>query len=132
MRSIVALGHELGKSVVAEGVDTWLVCERRRIEERTRPVALYAGDRLLEAPQYDLARTVGEFQVETLAGSAALGTRQPNPFFVGPRTPRLPWSEENKQLVWTLTIGGVALFGGLTALLLWKASRGPPQESGAP
>jgi hypothetical protein len=51
--------------------------------------------------------------------------------FVGPNTPPRPWSEEHQDLVWTLTIGGVALFGGLTALLLWKASKSPPVESDA-
>jgi hypothetical protein len=119
------------QKVTVETIDTWLVCERERLTDTRQPIAVYAGDEQLSAPQYDLKRTVGEVDVAALAGTAAIGPRQSNPLYVGPDKPRLPWSEEHQDLVWTLTIGGVALFGGLTALLLWKASGTSAAESDA-
>jgi hypothetical protein len=119
------------QQVTAESIDTWLVCERERLVGAAFPTALYAGDKQLAAPQYDLSRTAGEVSVTALDGSASIGPRQSNPLFVGPNTPRRPWSEEHWDLIWTLTIGGVALFGGLTALLLWKAAKSPLSESEA-
>jgi len=117
--------------ITVESIDTWLVCERERLINAQQPIAIYAGDKQLSTPQYDLARTVGEVAVAELAGTATVGPRQANPLFLGPVAPRLPWSEEHRDLVWTLTIGGVALFGGLTALLLWKAAGAPASGSDA-
>lgn len=114
--------------VTAEGIDRWLVFELSELTRSAQPVAVYAGDAKRGAPQYDLARTVGDVRVEGLSGSAVIGARESNPFYTGPTVPRRPWSAEHQGLVWAMTIGGVMVFGGLTALLLWKAAATTPAE----
>ncbi|MFO1096373.1 MAG: DUF3999 family protein [Planctomycetaceae bacterium] len=110
------------QKVTAEGIDRWLAVEREELAGANRPVALYAGDPQRESPQYDLARIVGEIRVNDLAGTATIGAQAKNGLYVGPTKPAQPWSEEHQGLVWGLTISGVVLFGGLTALLLFKAA----------
>lgn len=110
------------QTVTAEGIDRWLAVERDELAGANRPVALYAGDPKRDAPHYDLERTAGEIRVENLVGTATLGARAKNEFYVGPTALPRPWSEEHQGLVWGLTIAGVVLFGGLTALLLMKAA----------
>ncbi|MBL8851529.1 MAG: DUF2339 domain-containing protein [Planctomycetaceae bacterium] len=114
------------QKVTAEGIDRWLVCERNQLQQDGRTVALFAGDERRSAPQYDLARTIGDVDVGRLESGVQTGQREQNPFFTGPTVPRQPWSVEHQGLVWTLTIAGVAVFGGLTALLLWKAAGTSP------
>lgn len=76
-----------------------------------------------------LARTVGTIEPNALPPVVALAAREANPYFRGPTQPKLPWSEEHKTLLWTLTIAGVVVLGGLAALLLWKAARDAPPMS---
>ncbi len=112
--------------VTALAIDRLLVCERARLSPEGSSLAVYAGDNLLTAPRYDLARTVGTIEPNALPPVATLAASEANPFFRGPTKPKLPWSEEHKPLLWTLTIAGVVVLGGLTALLLWKAARKAP------
>jgi hypothetical protein len=114
-------------SVTAQAIDRLLVCERSRLSQAGSSLAVYAGDDLLTAPRYDLARTVGTIEPNALPPVVALAAGEANPFFRGPTKPKLPWSEEHKPLLWALTIAGVVVLGGLTALLLWKAARKSPE-----
>jgi hypothetical protein len=70
---------------------------------------------------------VGTIEPNALPPVIALAAGEANPFFRGPTKPKLPWSEEHKPLLWALTIAGVVVLGGLTALLLWKAARKSPE-----
>jgi hypothetical protein len=109
--------------VTALAIDRLLVCERSRLSAAGSSVAVYAGDELLAAPRYDLARTVGTIEPNALPPVVALAAREANPYFRGPTEPKRPWSEEHQTLLWTLTIFGVVVLGGLTALMLWRAAR---------
>jgi uncharacterized membrane protein len=109
------------RRITALGIDKALVCEHRRAAEGTA-LAVYAGDTLLDAPRYDLARTIGRLSVEALP-ALSLGEKEPNPFFRGPTPRAVPWSEEHKRMLWVTTIAGVLIFGALTALLLWKTAQ---------
>lgn len=116
-------------AVTALGIDRWLVCEGRNMVRDDVDFGLYAGDALLPAPQYDLARTIGAYDLFSLP-QVATGERIVNPWFKGPTRPRVPWSEEHAPLLWALTIGGVLLFGGLTVYLLYKTGRGESPNPG--
>lgn len=111
--------------VTALGIDRWLVCEASALAHADVRFALYAGDELLPAPQYDLVRTIGDYDLFALP-PVELTARADNPYFTGPTQPRVPWSEEHAPLLWALTIAGVLLFGGLTVYLLYKTGRGAP------
>ena len=111
----------------AVSIDRWLVFEWHRIADAKQPVSVFAADQNRLAPQYDLARTIGDVRVAELIGTARIGPRESNSFYIGPTTPKRPWSEEHAALVWGLTIGGVVIFGALTALMLWKAAGTRPE-----
>lgn len=110
------------KSASASGIEKLVVLEQRELVKDDRPIALYAGNADLAAAQYDLARTI-RLPNPPSAPSLEIGPQEQNPLYKGPFAPGRPWSEENKPLIWTLTIVGVVIFGGLTVLLLRSAAK---------
>ena len=112
----------------AYSIDRWLVCDRDALAVPGREIAVYAGNELLPAPQYDLAKTIGSIDPDGTPPAVRLSEREANPFYIGPTSPKLPWSEEHKAVLWTLTIVGVVVLGGLTAVLLWKAAQSAAEQ----
>ncbi len=119
--------------LTALGIDRILVAEKRRVlDSGDYPsVALYAGDAKLNAPSYDLARTIGDIELDEVE-LVPLVAVEDNPFFSGPRKLKLPWSEENKALLWTATICGVLILGAMTFLILKQAASTGSSGDSAP
>lgn len=113
--------------VTAVSVNHYLIVDRRRIPEGSRPAAVYAGNEKLEAPSYDLAQTLGRMEVRELP-VVELAGREVNPLYGGPLLPEVPWSERNQPLLWAITLGGVAILGVLTFLILRHAAKSGPIE----
>lgn len=114
-------------SATAVGIDRVVVAERRSLtSDAPLSIALYAGSERVASPSYDLSRTLGNVKTENLT-ALKLGPAESNPDFKHPTPPKPPWSEENKPMLWAITLGGVLVLGLLTAMLLMKAAKhGPP------
>lgn len=90
------------------------------LKRSAHPAYVYAGAELLAAPSYDLAHTLSDADWQA-APALQIGPREENARFQVPQ-PILPWSEANKVLLWSLTLGGVVLLGFLTLVLMRKAA----------
>jgi hypothetical protein len=110
-------------SGIALAVDKYVAAERRTLTgDAPLSVALYAGNERLSAPTYDLSRTLGNVSAEKIF-ELKLSPSESNPEF---KRPVPPWSEQNKSLLLTVTLGGVVVLGLLTAWLLMKAAKHGP------
>ena len=107
---------------VVEEIEKYVAVRKAALDDVDGTVALYAGAPGLSAPRYDLARTLGDVSARELP-ELQLGPREANPLFRGPEPPVVPWSEQNKAMLWALTIGGVVILGLLTILLLRQAAK---------
>ncbi|MGE5191661.1 MAG: DUF2339 domain-containing protein [Deltaproteobacteria bacterium] len=105
-------------------IDRSLACEARYFVAEGRTAALYAGNARLEAPTYDLGRTVGVAALES-SPLLTLGAREPNPLFTGRPDPGLPWSERHRPLMWSLVVVGIIVLGSATILVLKQAAKNP-------
>jgi hypothetical protein len=113
-------------SATAVGIDRLVVAERRSLtSDAPLSIALYAGSERVTSPSYDLSRTLGNVKTENLT-ALKLGPAESNPDFKHPTPPKPPWSEENKPMLWAITLGGVLVLGLLTAMLLMKAAKHGP------
>ncbi|MBI5759757.1 MAG: DUF2339 domain-containing protein, partial [Planctomycetales bacterium] len=113
-------------SATALAIDKYVAAERRTlVGEMPLSVALYAGNERLSAPTYDLSRTMGNVSSEKLP-ELKLSPAELNPEFKKPTTIEPPWSEQNKSLLLSATLGGVLVLGLLTAWLLMKAAKHGP------
>src|SRR5690606_33506291 len=64
--------------VTAESIDRWLVLEQAKLTGATGSIAVYAGDPRRIAPQYDLARIIGDVDPADFAGVGQIGVREAN------------------------------------------------------
>ena len=113
-------------SATALAIDKYVAAEHRTLAGETPlSVALYAGNERLSAPTYDLSRTMGNVSSEKLP-ELKLSPAELNPDFKKAAPIEPPWSEQNKSLLLTVTLGGVVVLGLLTAWLLMKAAKHGP------
>jgi hypothetical protein len=113
-------------SATALAIDKYVATERRTLTgDAPLSVALYAGNERLSAPTYDLTRTLGNVSADKLL-EIKLSAAELNPEFKKTSPIEPPWSEQNKSLLLTVTLGGVVVLGLLTAWLLLKAAKHGP------
>jgi uncharacterized membrane protein len=102
-------------------IERLLVARRQPLLQSGRTAGLYSGndDKYLVRPSYDLRLTIGKVAAEELP-ELALAPMEENPLFG--YAPKVPWSEANKGLLWTITLVGIVGLGALTFLMLRMAA----------